>query len=177
MVAYVSWDWGDGRADSISAKSSFNHRAFEISCSGLWALFKINLWLPSPVEKPFHDGHANKFDQNRAKLDNSWPQDLCAPSPNSESDSIMPYTVKSGIKNGFKISLSLSLEINHIESHNSFDKNWFSPIKSEIHFFMNLNSGGLACIVCIIITFLCTIWPWWGVQSSFRQPNCRSTGH
>ncbi len=48
----------------------------------------------------------------------------------SERDSIMPWAVKSSLKNRFT---DLSLEINHITI--SLDKNWFSRLKSETNSF------------------------------------------
>jgi hypothetical protein len=45
-------------------------------------------------------------------------------------DSIMPWAVKSSFKTGVQIQYrSLSLEINHLDSHNAFDKNRFVRIK------------------------------------------------
>jgi hypothetical protein len=42
----------------------------------------------------------------------------------------MPCAVKSSFKTGLQISLSL--EINQIDFHISYDKNWLSRFKSEI---------------------------------------------
>jgi hypothetical protein len=51
-------------------------------------------------------------------------------SPNSEKDSILPWAVKSS----FNRFTNVSLKIHHVESHISFDKNWFER-KSAINSF------------------------------------------
>jgi hypothetical protein len=50
--------------------------------------------------------------------------------------SIMPCSVKSSLKKRFT-DLSLSLEVNHFDSHVSYNKNWFSLLKSPLS--LNLN--------------------------------------